>query len=86
MLADEAAVDLDAVDTDTPVSATQMHDSLYNTQRDVNAGVGGVYDVLRVPLVDIRHMLALFPGKKRGPRESALSARLFSLKVDIKDA
>jgi hypothetical protein len=83
VLADDASVDLDAVDD------ADLRTELQQSRAPSSASSsfsGELLDVFRVPLVDIRHMIALFPGKRKGPRDSALSARLFSLKVDVKDA
>lgn len=81
MLADDAAVDLDTID-----DAGRTDSVLPYTSPSTSSFSGELYDVFRIPLVDIRHVIALFPGKRKSPRDAALSARLFSLKVDVKDA
>jgi hypothetical protein len=46
----------------------------------------GLSEVISVPLEDLRHMAALFPGADKSRGNGNLSAKLFSLKVDFKDA
>jgi hypothetical protein len=46
----------------------------------------GLTDLISVPYEDIRHLRALFPGGQKNKDSGVLSARLFSLKLDLKDA
>ena len=82
VLAEDAAVDLDEVGD----ASDSLLQSEFSRSASGGGTDGGVSDVFRIPLVDLRHMIALFPGKKKSSRDNALSARLFSLKVDVKDA
>jgi hypothetical protein len=44
------------------------------------------WDLISAPFEDIRHLRALFPGAQKSKDSGVLSARLFSLKLDLKDA
>lgn len=46
----------------------------------------GLHEIFSIPYEDIRHLRALFPGGQKNKDTGILSARLFSLKLDLKDA
>lgn len=78
VLSDDASVSL--YDTDT----FNITDKIKKLQEKTTAL--GLTEVLGVPFEDLRHLRALFPGGKKNRDTGVLSARLFSLKLDLKDA
>ena len=80
VLADDASVSL--YDTDT----FNITDKLKKLHGKTTTTTLGLSELFGVPFEDLRHLRALFPGGKKNRDTGVLSARLFSLKLDLKDA
>lgn len=79
MLADDASVSLYETDS------LSQSESLKKNKNKISSSLG-LTEILSVPFEDVRHLRALFPGGKKNKDTGVLSARLFSLKLDLKDA
>jgi hypothetical protein len=83
VLADDASVSF--FETDILNQSEIMKKDRKNKMTSSTASLG-LTEILSVPFEDIRHLRALFPGGKKNKDTGVLSARLFSLKLDLKDA
>ena len=82
MLADDASVSLYETDSLSQSESLKRNEK---TKNKISSSLG-LTEILSVPFEDVRHLRALFPGGKKNKDTGVLSARLFSLKLDLKDA
>lgn len=73
-------------DTSVSLYENESHNLLDIHSKSRENSTLGIQDLFAIPYEDIRHLRALFPGGKKNKDTGILSARLFSLKLDLKDA
>jgi hypothetical protein len=88
VLADDASVSLYETDSLNQSESKKRNEKNNQTSYSSSSSASslGLTEILSVPFEDVRHLRALFPGGKKNKDTSVLSARLFSLKLDLKDA